>query len=125
VQNLHTVSLWATAYKAILVCPVCLSVTLMCCGQTAGCIRIPLGTDYGGRSRPRWHCVRWGPSSPRGTGTQFSAHVCCGQTAGWIKMPLGMDVGLSPGHIVLDGDAAPPSRRKGHSPQFSARVCYG
>ena len=43
----------------------------------------------------------------------------CGQTVGWIKMPLGKDVGLSPGHIVLDGDpvgtqpptAAPPHFR--------------
>jgi len=31
-----------------------------------------------------------------------------GQTAGRIKMPLGTDVGLGPGHIVLDGDSAPP-----------------
>jgi len=28
--------------------------------------------------------------------------------AGWIKMPLGIEVGLGPGHIVLDGDPAPP-----------------
>jgi len=35
------------------------------------------------------------------------------QTAGWIKMPLGTVVGLNPGHIVVDGDPAPP--RKGHS----------
>ena len=32
----------------------------------------------------------------------------CGQTVGWIKMKLGMEVGLGPGHIVLDGDSAPP-----------------
>jgi len=38
-----------------------------------------------------------------------------GQTVGWIKMKLGMQVGLSPGHIVLDGDPAPPPP-KGHSP---------
>jgi len=32
--------------------------------------------------------------------------------AGWIKMPLGTEVlGLSPGHIVLDGDPAPPPRK--------------
>ena len=37
--------------------------------------------------------------------------VYCGQTVGWIRMALGAEVGLSPGHIVLDGDAAPP--RKG------------
>ena len=47
--------------------------------------------------------------------------VYCGQTVGWIKMELGVKVGLGPGHIVLDGDPAPP---KGHSPpQFSADVC--
>jgi len=34
------------------------------------------------------------------------AHVYRGKTAGWIKMALGMEVGLSPGHIVLDGDPA-------------------
>jgi len=35
-------------------------------------------------------------------------------------MPLGREVGLGPGHIVLDGDPAPP--HKGHGtaiPQFS------
>jgi len=34
--------------------------------------------------------------------------VYCGQTVGWIKMKLGMEVVLSSGHIVLDGDLAPP-----------------
>ena len=42
--------------------------------------------------------------------------VYCGQTVGYIRMPLGMKVCLSPGDIVLDGDAAPP--RKGHSPSI-------
>jgi len=35
-----------------------------------------------------------------------------------------MPVGLGPGHIVLDGDPAPPPP-KGHSPQFSAHICCG
>ena len=35
----------------------------------------------------------------------------CGQTVGRIKMKLGMEVGLGPGHIVLDGDSAPPPRK--------------
>jgi len=39
----------------------------------------------------------------------------CGQTVGRIKMKLGKQVGLGPGHIVLDGDPAPPTP-KGHSP---------
>ena len=38
-------------------------------------------------------------------------------------MKLGTQVGLGPGHIVLDGDAAPP--KKGHNPQFSAHVRCG
>jgi len=39
-------------------------------------------------------------------------------------MKLGMQVGLGPGHIVLDGDPAPPPL-KGHSPQFSAHIRCG
>jgi len=37
-------------------------------------------------------------------------------------MKLGTEVGLGPGHVVLDGDPAPP---KGRSPQFSAHVRCG
>ena len=49
--------------------------------------------------------------------------VHCGQTVRQIKMKLGRQVGLSPGHVVLDGDPALPPR-KGHSlPQFSAHIC--
>jgi len=50
--------------------------------------------------------------------------VYCGQTVGWIKMKLGTQVGLSPGHIMVDGDPAPPPP-KGHSPQFLAHICCG
>jgi len=39
-------------------------------------------------------------------------------------MKLGEQVGLGSGHIVLDGDPAPPPP-KGHSPQFSAHICFG
>ena len=46
-----------------------------------------------------------------------------GPTIGCIKMPLGADVGLGPGHIVLDGDPAPP--KGAQPPQFSAHVCLG
>ena len=36
-----------------------------------------------------------------------------------------MQVGLGPGHIVLDGDLAPPPP-KGHSPlQFLVHICCG
>ena len=30
--------------------------------------------------------------------------VYCGQAVGLIEMTFGTEVGLSPGHIVLDGD---------------------
>jgi len=52
------------------------------------------------------------------------ALVYCGQTVGRIKMKLGMQEGLGPGHIVLDGDPAPPPP-KGQSPKFSAHVYCG
>jgi len=33
---------------------------------------------------------------------------------GWVDQDaLGMEVGLGPGHIMLDGDSAPPSRVRG------------
>jgi len=38
-----------------------------------------------------------------------------------IRMPLGIEVGVGPGHIVLDGDQAPPKR----APHLSARVYCG
>ena len=44
--------------------------------------------------------------------------VYCGQTVGWIKMKLGMQVGIGPGHIVLDGDPAPPPQKQDEAPNF-------
>jgi len=53
------------------------------------------------------------------------ASVYCGQTVAWIEMKLGTEVGLSAGHIVLDGHTA-PSPPKGSQPsQFLAHVCCG
>ena len=48
----------------------------------------------------------------------------CGREVGWIRLALGKEVGLGPGHIVLDGDPAPPPK-KGTAPQFSVHVCCG
>jgi len=45
--------------------------------------------------------------------------VYCGQTVGRIKMKLGMQVSLDPGHIVLDGNPAPPSPKGVVPPIFS------
>jgi len=70
------------------------------CGQTAGWIKVPLGTEIG-RS-PRDIVLDGDPAPPplKGHSPQFSANVRCGQTAGWTKMPLGMEVGLGPGDFV-------------------------
>jgi len=96
---------------------VCLSVTLVYCGQTVGWINMKLGMQVG--LRP-CHTVLDGdrPSPPQsGTVPQFSAHIWCGQMAGWIKMPLHMEVVLSPGDFLLDGDAA-LSLKRGAAPNF-------
>ena len=90
----------------------------VCCGQTAGWIKMSLGTDVGlgpgdivldGDPAP--HNKKMGHSSPPPHLDPSSRY---GQTAGWIKMPLGTEVGLGPGHVVLDGDPAPrPPAPKG------------
>jgi len=49
--------------------------------------------------------------------------VYCGQTVGWIKIKLGMQVGLCRGHIVLDGDPAPPKRDTAHPPILAHVYC--
>ena len=59
------------------------------------------------------------PLPERGTAApHFLAHVYRGQMAGWIKMPRGMEVG----HIVLVGDPAAHSPKRGTVAQFSACV---
>ena len=75
-------------------------------------------TWHAGRPRPWPHCFRWGPSvpPPKRHSPQFLAHICCDQMAGWIKVPLGTEVGVGPGHIVLDGDPAPPPRKGAQQP---------
>jgi len=104
---------------------VCLSVTLVYCGQRVGRIKMKLGVQVGFGPG---HIVLDGdraPPPPKGHIPQFSAHVycgktvvCCSQMAGWIKMPLGMEVGLSPGDFVLDGDPAPTPEKGGGTPNF-------
>ena len=79
------------------------------CGQTAECIKMPLGTEvYLGR---RDMVFDVDPATPRKKGTttptKFLAHVYCGQMAGWMKTPLRTEVDLGPGHIVLDRVPAP------------------
>jgi len=74
-------------------------------------------TWHGGRPRRRRHRVTWGPISPQkgGTAAPTFRPMYCGQTAGWIKTPFGTEVGLSQGHIVLDGTQRP---QKGTAPHI-------
>ena len=88
------------------------------CGQTAGCINMPLVMEVG--LSPGDLVLDGDPahSAKSGGAPQFLAHVYCGQTAAWIKMLFGTEVHLGLRDIVLDGDpAAPPL--KGHSPPIS------
>jgi len=82
----------------------------MYCGQTAGWIKMPLGTGVG--LGPGHVVLHGDPATPAEKGAQqpppqFLVHVCYGQTAGLIKVPLGTEVDLGPGHIMLDGAQLP------------------
>ena len=90
------------------------------CGQTAGCINMPLGMEVG--LSPGDIVFDVDPATPRKkdtpTLTQFLAHVYCGQMAGWMKTPLGTEVDLGPGHIVLYGVPAPAKGAQQPPPSF-------
>jgi len=84
-------------------------------------------TWYGGRPQPMPHCIRWEPHSPSQKGAEppiFSPRILWPN--GWMDQDATwyMEVGLSPGHIVLHGDPAPPPP-EGAYPQFSAHVYCG
>jgi len=92
----------------------------VCCGQTAGWIKMPLDTelDLG----PGDIVLDGKPARPQGGGTApaILAHVLWPNGA-WIKVPFDTGVGLGQGHIVLHEDPAP--LKKGHiTPSF---VCCG
>jgi len=39
-------------------------------------------------------------------------------------MPLGMEVGIGPGHILLDGEPAPPQKKGAQPPIFGAGLLW-
>jgi len=97
------------------------------CGQTAGCIMMPLNW-YGGRLGICDIVFDVDPATPEKGhthSTQFLAHVYCGQMAGWMKTPLGTEVDLGPGHIVLHGVPAPAKGAQQPPPLFLAHVYCG
>jgi len=71
------------------------------CGQTVGCINMPLVIEVG--LIPGGFVLDGNPvpTSKRGRSPQFSVHIYCGQMAGWIKMPLGTEVGLGSAQATL------------------------
>jgi len=96
------------------------------CGQTAGCIKMPLGMEVS--LSPIDFVLDGDPASPplKGHSPQFLSNVRCGQTTGWMKTPLNW-YGSRPWprpHCIRRG---PSSARKGHSspPIFLAHVYCG
>jgi len=93
----------------------------VCCGQTAGWIKMPLGREVDLGPVDIVLDGNPAPPPPKGHRPHFLAYVCCGQRDGWMKMALCKEVCLGPGQIVLDEDPASSPPRKGHSspPLFS------
>jgi len=119
---------WATVCKTVRpmlsdhclsVCLSCLSVTLVCGGQTVGWIKMKLDMQVG--LGPGHTVLDGDPASPPqkgGAAHQFSAHICCGQMAGRIKMPHGREVGLSAGNFCVRWRLSSPSPKRGRAPNF-------
>jgi len=86
------------------------------CGQTAGCIKMPLGTEVGLGLRNIVFDVD--PAIPRKKGHTHPhpilAHVYCGQMAGWMKTPLGTEVDRGQGHMCIR--RGPSSRERAQQP---------
>jgi len=97
----------------------------MYCGQTAGWIKMPLGTEVG---LGPGHIVLDGDRAPlpqKGHSPQIFG-PCLLWPNGWIDQDttsLSTEADLDPGHIVSDGDPATSKRER--SPQFSAHVYCG
>jgi len=103
--------------------PVCLSVTLVYCGQTFGRIKMKLGMQVG---LGPGHIVFGGdPAPPPPKGPQFLFHIICGPMAGWIKIPLGVEVGLGPGDFTLGGTPLLVPKNGAEPPKFLAHVYCG
>jgi len=82
-------------------------------------------TRHAGRPRPWPHCVRWGPSSPSAKKGAEPPNfrpmsVVAKQLDGSrCHLVWRMQIGLGPGHIVRDGDLAPPPQKKGAQPSVA------
>jgi len=103
---------------------VCLSVTLVYCGQTVRWMKMPLGTKIG---IGPGHIVLHGDPAPRAQnrGTAPNFWPMSWQN-GWIDQDATWYRGKPwPRPLVLDGDPASPLRKRYSSPHFSALVYCG
>jgi len=98
------------------------------CGQTAGWIKILLGTEVGlspGNFVLDGHPA---PILPKGGGAkpppQYSADFYCGQTVGCIKMPLRMDRPQPRGLCVRWGPSPPKFSAKFNCLLLYYCYCY-
>jgi len=89
---------------------VCLSLTLVYCGQTLGRIKTTRDLEAGLGLGHIMLDVDPAPP-PQKKGAQQPP-------ARWIKMPLSTEVGIGRGHIVLDGDTVPLPRKGAQHPSF-------
>ena len=86
-------------------------------------------TWHASSGRPRPHCVRRRPSSLK-KGAQPNnlrpmSVVAKRLDGSRCHLVVGTELGLNPGDIVLDGDPAPPSPKRGHiSSRFLANVLW-
>jgi len=86
----------------------------ICCGQTAGCIKMPFGTEVGHIVLDEDPALL--PHPEKGVQQpppHFSAHVLWPNSRmdQEFKMPLGTVLGIGHDHIVLDGDPSPTPER--------------
>jgi len=84
--------------------------THVCCDETAGWIKVPLGMEVG--LGPGHILLHGKTATYRGTLPNFRpiSVVAKRLDHGWINIPLGREVDLGPSDTMLDGTQLPPKR---------------
>jgi len=102
----------------------CLSVTLVYCGQTAGRIKIKPGTQVG--LEPGHIALDGNPAHPPKKGSQPPIFGPCPLWPNsWMDQDATWCRGRPWPRQLLDGFLAPLTKKREHSPQFSANVYCG
>ena len=99
----------------------------VCCGQTAGWIKMPLGTEVG--LGPGLIVLDGDPAPPQQRGQSPHNFRPMSIMAKWLDGSrchlVGTKVGVGPGNTVLDGDPSTPKGAHWHSAPFLAHACCG